>query len=234
MICDECETVAHCSKHGCIPKQPDYEGAIEVSVIFHEGQRMFAVPKQPAQQTCNCRWEGEVQVQQCTLHESHLLAIHEWAGRAKAAEAKLAQQPAPVGEPTKAMIDAAERIDWSDSDVRGNIVNMWQAMCAVAEQPAQQEPVVQAWSEGYRAGVADERTSEANIGIAGMGMKVEPARNNPYLTFPQPAQQEPWGFHIQFNNGKDATFKGLDYLAECEAHLEAGETITMLYIKENT
>jgi hypothetical protein len=25
-----------------------YKGAIEVSVIFHEGQRMFAVPKQPA------------------------------------------------------------------------------------------------------------------------------------------------------------------------------------------
>jgi len=22
MICDECETVAHCTKHGCIPKQP--------------------------------------------------------------------------------------------------------------------------------------------------------------------------------------------------------------------
>jgi hypothetical protein len=50
MICNECETVAHCSKHGCIPKQPEYKGAIEVSVIFHEGQRMFAVPKQPAQQ----------------------------------------------------------------------------------------------------------------------------------------------------------------------------------------
>lgn len=50
MICDECETVAHCSKHGCIPKHPDYEGAIEISVIFHKGQRMFAVPKQPAQQ----------------------------------------------------------------------------------------------------------------------------------------------------------------------------------------
>lgn len=28
----------------------EYKGAIEVSVIFHEGQRMFAVPKQPAQQ----------------------------------------------------------------------------------------------------------------------------------------------------------------------------------------
>lgn len=38
----------------------------------------------------------------------------------------------PEQEPTKAMIDAAERINWSDSDVRGNIVNMWQAMYAVA------------------------------------------------------------------------------------------------------
>jgi hypothetical protein len=58
MICDECETVAHCTKHGCIPKQPDYEGAIEVSVIFHEGQRMFAVPKQPAQQDGTFTNEG--------------------------------------------------------------------------------------------------------------------------------------------------------------------------------
>jgi hypothetical protein len=50
MTKNECETVAHCSKHGCIPKQPEYKDAIEVSVIFHEGQKMFAVPKQPAQQ----------------------------------------------------------------------------------------------------------------------------------------------------------------------------------------
>ena len=48
-----------------------------------------------------------------------------------------------------------------------------------------------------------------------------------------PAQQ-PWGFHIQFNNGKDATFKGLDKLAEFEAHQEADEVITLLYTKENT
>jgi hypothetical protein len=80
----------------------EYKDAIEVSIVFHEGNRMFAVPKQPApvQQTCNCRWDGEVQVQQCTLHEAHVDAIHEWAGRAKAAEAKLAAQPAPtVQEP---------------------------------------------------------------------------------------------------------------------------------------
>ena len=36
------------------------------------------------------------------------------------------------------------------------------------------------WDEGYAAGVDDERLSEWNIGIAGMGMKVSPARRNPY------------------------------------------------------
>jgi hypothetical protein len=48
-----------------------------------------AALEQPVQ-TCNCRWVGDVQTQQCTLHEAHVDAIHEWAERAKAAEAKLA------------------------------------------------------------------------------------------------------------------------------------------------
>lgn len=45
-------------------------------------------PAQPQQelQTCNCRWDGDTQVQQCTLHEAHVAAIHEWAERAKTAE----------------------------------------------------------------------------------------------------------------------------------------------------
>jgi len=46
-----------------------------------------------------------------------------------------------------------------------------------------------AWAEGYRMGVADERTSEANIGIAGFNAKVEPDRQNPYGT-PQPKQEQ--------------------------------------------
>lgn len=37
-----------------------------------------------------------------------------------------------------------------------------------------------AWAEGYQMGIADERTSEDNIGIAGFGAKVNPNRNNPY------------------------------------------------------
>lgn len=46
------------------------------------------------EQTCNCRWVGDVQTQQCTLHEAHVDAIHEWAERAKTAEAALAQEEA--------------------------------------------------------------------------------------------------------------------------------------------
>ena len=57
-------------------------------------------------------------------------------------------------------------------------------MLTETEQPAQQNPVAAAWDEGYRQGVKDERTSEANIGIAGFGAKVEPARQNPYGTTP--------------------------------------------------
>jgi hypothetical protein len=54
-----------------------------------------------------------------------------------------------------------------------------------------QEPVAQAWDEGYRAGIDDERTSEDSIGIAGFDAKVEPARNNPYRTTPSAAQPAP-------------------------------------------
>lgn len=36
------------------------------------------------------------------------------------------------------------------------------------------------WAEAYKQGVEDERTSEANIGIAGFGAKANPARQNPY------------------------------------------------------
>jgi len=61
------------------------------------------------------------------------------------------------------------------------------ALRQAIEQAEKQEPVAQAWDEGYRTGINDERMSEANIGIAGFGAKVEPARNNPYRTTP-PAQ----------------------------------------------
>jgi hypothetical protein len=37
----------------------EHKDAIEVSIIFHEGQRMFAVPKQPAPVQEPACWQGE-------------------------------------------------------------------------------------------------------------------------------------------------------------------------------
>lgn len=37
-----------------------------------------------------------------------------------------------------------------------------------------------AWASAYLTGIDDERTSESNIGIAGLGGKIGPARRNPY------------------------------------------------------
>jgi hypothetical protein len=94
-------------------------------------------------------------------------AAHEDAGRAIAA------------------LDAAleQKETFADSLVRRS----WEAhRAALAEPPATPEPVAKAWAEGYQQGVQDERTSEASIGIAGFGAKVEPARQNPYAALPAP------------------------------------------------
>jgi len=36
MICDQCETVVHCTKHGCIPKQPLQE---PVAIALNTGTK---------------------------------------------------------------------------------------------------------------------------------------------------------------------------------------------------
>jgi predicted nucleotidyltransferase len=71
----------------------DFEAA---RAVLHD--TLKAALEQP-EQPCNCRWVGDVQTQQCTLHEAHVDAIHEWAERAKAAEAKLAALAAPIIKP---------------------------------------------------------------------------------------------------------------------------------------
>ena len=51
-------------------------------------------PEQSGLTGCNCRWDGDTQVQWCELHLAHKDAIHEWAERAKEAEKQLALRPA--------------------------------------------------------------------------------------------------------------------------------------------
>lgn len=103
-------------------------------------------------------------------------------------EAKLAQlvpdgwKLAPV-KPTEAMVvQGAGIIDDNGGNARwSDMREAWDAMLAAAPAaPEQQEPLSTAWAEGYAAGIDDERTSEANIGIAGFGAKVNPNRKNPY------------------------------------------------------
>ena len=53
-------------------------------------------PVQSGLTGCNCRWDGDTQVQWCELHLAHKEAIHEWAERAKEAEKQLALRPAAV------------------------------------------------------------------------------------------------------------------------------------------
>jgi hypothetical protein len=98
---------------------------------------------QPTLQTCNCRWDGEVQVQQCTLHEAHVDAIHEWAERAKTAEKKLAAITEPVQEPVASIYitpnGAREFDDWRhDLPVGSNLL-----YTSPPQRPAEpvQEPV---------------------------------------------------------------------------------------------
>jgi hypothetical protein len=80
-----------------------------------------------------------------------------------------------------AMKQALEALDSDDPSIQLRAALALRQAIAEAEK---QEPVAQAWDEGYRTGINDERMSEANIGIAGFGAKVEPARNNPYRTPP--------------------------------------------------
>jgi hypothetical protein len=133
----------------------------------------------------------------------------------------------------------------------------WPAICAtivtikqaLAAQPAVQEPkeiaeLVEGMEVSIDVSTGDHDSGNRLFGTVTLAQENQGSKHglillvqNPEANFKtatppaaQPAPvQEPWGFHIQFNNGKDATFKGLNHLAECEAHLESGETITMIY-----
>ena len=82
-----------------------------------KGAEGFAEQAQPVPPAtgCACKWQGDVCEARCELHEAWHVAIHEWADRAKAAEAKLAQPPQgyrlmPL-EATDAMMKAAGHVN---------------------------------------------------------------------------------------------------------------------------
>ncbi len=73
---------------------------------------------------------------------------------------------APV-EPTKAMLDAAEKLDWTHEDIRGNCCNQWNVMLAAITNV-----------EGVPAGEADRLDAERwhaveELMIAGSLVEIE-------------------------------------------------------------
>ena len=106
----------------------------------------------PVFKPCSCRWNGETQVQQCTLHAAHIDAIHEWAERAKTAEAELREKNSPEQSAAyKAGMEYQERVEMdllealvellTDMEIaQGNMLDAakrdpkWQG-CAEAIQP---------------------------------------------------------------------------------------------------
>ena len=77
----------------------------------------------------------------------------------------------------KDLADAVDNV-CENGDQRDEIVAILRSLEAQPQQA--NKPLSDAWQEGYKAGVEDERISESNIGIAGYGAKVNPARQNPY------------------------------------------------------
>ena len=53
------------------------------------------VPAVPDLKHCACEFDGDACVIQCKLHAAHVDAIHEWAERAKSAEARIAAPAVP-------------------------------------------------------------------------------------------------------------------------------------------
>ena len=77
-ICDECETVAHCTKHGCVPKQQALDK-------MAENARELGLDYEPAQQepvAAECNFVGTKEWGRCSIEHHNLVQSepHKWPG----------------------------------------------------------------------------------------------------------------------------------------------------------
>jgi hypothetical protein len=90
-ICDECETVAHCTKHGCVPKQPaptSKDEALKLALEAHQAMREWidAVPYDtplPAMPGCDGDWLDTVEanLKKALAQPVQPVALHAMAKR---------------------------------------------------------------------------------------------------------------------------------------------------------
>lgn len=116
-----------------------------------------------------------------------------WEAKRKALESAAAELERVANSKPAALCEPRKPFAWAyTSKYRGNEVFFTRLACDLDTYKADvvwrlyTDPypytniAAVAWAQGYQQGIEDERTSEANIGIAGFGAKVEPARQNPY------------------------------------------------------
>jgi hypothetical protein len=62
MICNECETVAHCTKHGCVPKKDNsnyrYDPPVAEPVVFYRCNGCGHAYEQVYPTSCDCMEAG--------------------------------------------------------------------------------------------------------------------------------------------------------------------------------
>ena len=164
----------------------EYKDAIEVSVIFHEGQRMFAVPKQPAQQQEPTKAAELVDA----LIAKYSDKLYDSVGPHDAAKFEedckhlkqaLAEQPAPV-QPVSGFGLAAI----GQKHFGNPIPKAWYAAARelMAGQPAQQEPA----GSVYRYGKDSSGTPWHGIRWTASGLDLPDGT----LIYTSPPAQRTW------------------------------------------
>lgn len=110
MICEQCETVAHCTKHGCVPKQPAKDSAMRLALEALEAvtKELLAVRDELAER--GGRPKANV-FHQRLWDSSHTAYTDKAIPAAIALRSALSEQPAPVQEPVAWVPYLSDRAD---------------------------------------------------------------------------------------------------------------------------
>lgn len=139
-LCDECETVAHCMKHGCIPKQQALdkmaENARELGLDYEPAQKPVTPCTHPSLGFSSLREDGAASRWSCVMCGTEFVpkATQRWTEfnettkrNIEHAEWYLSTHPQPAQqEPVAYLVDGdlyyPEEIDWESLQEQGHTV----------------------------------------------------------------------------------------------------------------
>jgi hypothetical protein len=117
MICDECETVAHCLKNGCVPKQPSKDEALKLALDALEEVRYYG--RDQTERDYDARTAAITAIKQALSDATHLAdaALDRMAENAR----ELGLMPLRGGdyEPVQQSRSDVEPVAWVVEDEHG-------------------------------------------------------------------------------------------------------------------